>query len=120
MKSLEYLLFDKPKTTDDCFDLSYKIPFIMVKVTVEVEEIVTEMYVMKRFLALFTWHFAHQENAIKTVSDCGGCISWDSDEKIRNNIYKADKRLQTIINKIEKQHIPVISDNVTFDSLHLF
>jgi hypothetical protein len=113
MKSIFYLLFHKPCTMDDCIDLSGRKKLNIVRVTLETEERVTDLYIIRRFLAVCLWDF--KEEPITVTHALGGCFSFQNEKKQRQNIIKVNNRVHEIIDKLEHHAIRVSGDNLTFD-----
>jgi len=113
MKSIRYLLSGKPGNVDDCLDLSKKRRLELVALSLDTEENVTEMYVMKSLFGIFDWKF--ENNNIRVEQVFGGYFLTDSDQRKKINIAGADRRLRNVINKIEKLHVNVIGKERRFD-----
>lgn len=118
MKSLLYLLFHKPCTIDDCIDLSCRKKLNVVRVTLETEERVTELYIMRRFLAVCLWDF--KKESITTIHPLGGCLSYQAEKTQRKNIVRANNRLHKIINKLKHHAITVAGTELTLDYSLIF
>lgn len=113
MRSIWYLLSGMPCNVDDCIDLSKKTGLELVSLSLDTEENVTEMYVMKRLFGIFDWKFENKDITIEQVF--GGYFLTDSEKRKNSNIIGADRRLQSVINKIEKHHVNIIGKERRFD-----
>lgn len=115
MKSIRYLLLRKPGNVDDCIDLSKKTRLELVTLSLDTEENVTEMYVMKRLFGIFDWKF--ENKGITTEQVFGGYLLTDSEKRKNFNITGADRRLQNVINKIERLCVSINGKERRFDVL---
>lgn len=113
MRSVRYLLSGKPGNVDDCIELSKKTRLELVALSLDTEENVTEMYVMKSLFGIFDWKFENNNIIVEQVF--GGYLLTDSDQRKKTTIAGADRRLQHVINKIEKHHVNIIGKERRFN-----
>ena len=113
MRSLWYLLSGKPGNVDDCIDLSKKSRVELVTLSLGTEENVTEMYVMKRLFGTFDWKF--ENNNIAVVQVFSGYLLTDSEPRKKKNITAANRRMQNIVDKIERHKIAVVGKENKFN-----
>ena len=118
MRSIQYVMFGKPCNVDDCLDLSNNIIPKSVNLRLGKDEMISEMYVMRRLKGIFVWGFEGKK--ITVEQDFGGCFSHENEEQQKNRIYQANNRLRRAIKKIELRHINIVGKEEKFDYSSIF
>ena len=113
MRSLRYILGEKPRTMDDCLDMARKARPGGVELRLIVEERITEMYVCKELLGEYAWQFS--------CGDCH-CLDWygsfflhESAAQQASRLDGANRRLERRLGDLEQMGVVVGGKENRFD-----
>ena len=122
MKSMSYILRDKPRTLDDCMDFAKKEPPNAVCLELIAEAKRKGLHVVKNLVACYQWSFAAHRVAAKV--NCGSCFFHESEDRQVSQRYalgrmlsidSANRRIEEDLGRISSLRVTVTDGHQRFD-----
>ena len=112
MRSLRYLLTDRPRNLDDCFEHVRSSTPCSVKLSLATNQFVGELFLVAQHVATFTWQFEDCEVACEKV--LAGRLVDDSTPAQDACIAKANRKLEHLLERMMEVGVVVEGDMERF------
>jgi len=117
MKSLSYILTDRPRTLDDCLDLARKTGQAKAQLSLTSEVTVGDTHILKQLLAMLDWQFDDRTAACASV--CGGFFLDAPPSERRRRVLRANHELGRLVSWVESCGVVVEASDCRFGLLEM-